>query len=127
MYNNLTYKKLFLIDGIGAIVTALLLSQVLGRFEPFFGMPKPTLLILAAIAGCFAVYSLSCYWLVRKNESSFLLVIAIANTLYCILTAGLVFSLSNHLTFFGIAYFIGEIIVVMSLVGIELQFVNRKK
>lgn len=127
MLSNLSFKKLFLIDGIGAMFTALLLGQVLARFESVFGMPKHILYVLAGIAGCFALYSFLCSTLLKENWGPYLRGIAISNTLYCITTLGLVIYLNASLTGLGIAYFIGEIIVVMLLVSIEFRFLNRER
>lgn len=126
MLANLTYKKLFLIDGMGAVITALMLSQVLARFESVFGMPQQLLFILAGIAAGFAVYSTLCYWLVRENWWPYLRGIATANTAYCIGTLGLVIKLFDTLTYLGIAYFVGEIILVVGLAIFEFQFARNK-
>jgi hypothetical protein len=89
MLKNVSYKNIFLIDGMGAVLTALLLSQLLARLVPVFGMPSAILYPLAAIAACFAIYSLLCHLLVKKNWKPFLRGIAVANTLYCLTDIGL--------------------------------------
>ncbi|MEM9832997.1 MAG: hypothetical protein AAF944_20355 [Bacteroidota bacterium] len=126
MLTKLTYKKLFLIDGIGAIITALMLSQVLARLESIFGMPRQILYILAGIAAGFAVYSILCHLLVRENWQPFLRGIATANITYCIVTFGLIIYWFNILTYLGIAYFIGEIILVVGLAWFEFQFARNE-
>lgn len=118
---NLSYKTLFQIDGIGALVTATLLSQVLARWVSAFGMPKEILYVLAGIAGCFALYSLSCYFWLKGNWVPYLKGIAVANTIYCLITLTLVIYLNKSLTWLGIAYFTGEIIIVMALVRLEIK------
>lgn len=124
MLQNISPKQLFLVDGIGAIVTALLLSQVLARFEAVFGMPSEILYLLAGIAACFAIYSITCHLVVKENWRAFLKGIAIANTIYCLITLGLIIYLKNSITWWGIAYFFGEIIIVMTLVRIEWKTIN---
>jgi len=126
MLSNLTYRRLILIDGIGAVITALMLSQVLARFESVFGMPKKILFVLAGIAAGFAVYSILCHLLVRENWKPYLRGIAAANTGYCIVTLGLIINLFNTLTYLGIAYFVGEIILVLGLARFEFQFAKNK-
>jgi len=113
-------KKLFLIDSLGALVTALLLSQVLARFEQVFGMPKDMLYFLAALAGLLAIYSFTCHLRLRENWRPFLKAIAIANVLYCLLTLNLMIYFREDLTALGFAYFIGEIIIVLVLARIEI-------
>ncbi len=126
MLTNITFKKLFLIDSIGAVFTALMLSQVLAQFEYAFGIPQPTLFTLASIAAGFALYSITCYWLVKKHWRRYLIAIAGANTAYCILTLGLMIKLSDTITHLGIAYFGGEIILVVALAILEFQFARTR-
>jgi hypothetical protein len=118
---KLSAKTLFLIDATGALATALLLSQVLARFESVFGMPGHVLLSLAAIALCFLIYSTTCYFFVDKYPARFLKVIAAANALYCILTLGLMMMHTSTLTMLGYAYFIGEIMIILTLVRFEFR------
>jgi hypothetical protein len=125
MLKNLTPKKLFLIDGMGAVLTALLLSQLLARLIPVFGMPRAILYPLAGIAACFAAYSFTCHLLIKQNWAPFLRGIAVANTLYCLTTLGCVIYLWDSLTWLGIAYFIGEILIVMTLVRAEIKMSQK--
>ncbi|NHE55963.1 VOC family protein [Cyclobacterium plantarum] len=37
---NISAKKILLFDGLGALITFIMLWQVLARFEELFGMPK---------------------------------------------------------------------------------------
>lgn len=110
---------IFLIDGIGALITALLLNQVLTRFESFFGMPSYILWMLAVIAFCFSIYSFVCHFIVKKYFKVRLATIIIANTFYCVLTTALIIAHFDKLTVFGLAYFIGEIFVILLLTLLE--------
>ena len=125
MLERLTYKKVFLIDAIGALITTILLSQVVARFEEVFGMPREIVIILAAMAACLSAYSFSCYWMVKQKPKPFLLAIAVANSLYCMLTFGLIVYLFDTLPWIGITYLLGEIIIVMGLVQLELRFARK--
>ena len=112
-------KRLFLIDGLGAFLTAFMLGVVLSNFESSFGMPQKTLYFLSFLAGIFCFYSFCCYFFVSGNWRPFLKAIAVANTLYCCITLGLVFYYYQNLTLLGVVYFLGEIGVVMGLVVVE--------
>ncbi len=118
-------KRLFLLDGVGALVTAALLLGLLAPMEDLFGMPRWNLYPLSGIAMVFAAYSLACHFLLRRRWRPFLRAIAYANLAYCCLTLVSMIYLSQSLTALGIAYFAGEIIVVLGLVGLELA-VGRK-
>jgi len=118
---TLNPKSLFLIDGLGALLTAFLTGVLLRMFEEAFGMPQKHLIILSILAGIFAIYSMSCYFFVGKKWRIFLRIIAIANLLYCFLTAGLVMYLYQQLTILGVIYFVAEILIVIALVYVELS------
>ncbi len=112
-------KKIFLIDGIGGLVTATLLYALLARFEPFFGMPRSVLYWLSGIACLYALYSITCYFLLKDNWKPYLRVIALANLGYCCLTFGLLFYHAQSLSIWGFAYFLGEIAIILALARIE--------
>ena len=112
-------KKLFLIDGLGAIVSAFFLGVILTKYEPSFGMPKTALYFLALIACFFTVYSISCCFLVVKNYRPYLNGIAIANLSYCCITIALVLYFYQKLTILGWTYFVLELIVLGVLTRLE--------
>ncbi len=114
-------RRLFLIDAVGAALTASLLLFVLGPFEQFFGMPMTVVEWLAGIAAVFAVYSLACFALFPSRWSIFLRIIASANTAYCFLTLTLALIHQTTLTVLGWAYFVGEVLIVISLVRYEVK------
>ena len=119
MTMEFTPKHLFLIDGIGALITATLLGLVLTRFEASFGMPTDMLYPLATTALVFSLYSLLCYLLLFSNWAPFLKIIAICNGLYCLVTLILAILLFDSLTWLGVGYFLGEIGIVSTLATIE--------
>jgi len=119
-----TPKQLFLIDGLGALLTAIMLGLVLANFVPLFGMPKSILYPLSLIACVFAVYSLSCHFRFPANWQPYLKAIAAANLLYCCLTLGLVLLMVysfQKLTMLGVIYFLVEIVIVVGLAVVELR------
>lgn len=79
-------KELFKIDGIGAILSAVLLGFVLVHFEELFGIPKSTLYFLALLPCFFACYDFYCYFRVNKKSKYFLKGIAFVNLSYCFLS-----------------------------------------
>ena len=114
-------EKLFLIDGLGAIVSAFLLGVILTKFESVFGMPRRVLYFLALIPCIFAVYD---FGVIFRNPASWgpaLKVIAIANLIYCGVSVGFVIHHYQKLTALGLIYFIVEVLIVIILSGIELK------
>jgi hypothetical protein len=118
-------KKLFLVDSLGALLSALLLGLVLTRFEKTFGMPQNVLYILATLPCIFAIYSFLCFVSETQNWRLFMKIIATANLLYCCLTAGLMIYFYEKLTVLGFIYFVLEIIIVISLAFIEWKTASK--
>ncbi len=122
LYNQLTThpRLLFATDGIGALVSALMLWLLVGSMPHLFGMPVHIVQPLALPAAGFAVYSLTCS-LLNVKSPGLLMLIALLNTMYCVATALLCIKYYNVLTALGLAYFAGEILIILTLVYIEVK------
>ncbi len=118
-------RKLFLIDSLGALVSALMLGVVLVKLEPIFGVPSKTLYFLAAIACVFSIYSFLGFLGITKKWRPYMTIIATANLLYCCLTIGMVSYLHEQVSILGYLYFIGEILIISILAFIELKVAAR--
>tara|TARA_B110000196_G_scaffold311359_1_gene315220 strand:- start:587 stop:988 length:402 start_codon:yes stop_codon:yes gene_type:complete len=121
---ELNPKKLFLIDGFGAILSAFLLGVVLVKFEEIFGIPTSVLYFLATIPIFFVIYDVFCY---QKHLKIGLLLkgIAVLNILYCCISIGLISYHFSSITILGWAYIIVEIILVSFLAMIEFRVGKR--
>jgi hypothetical protein len=118
-------KKLFLIDGIGAILSAFLLGVVLVKLERIFGIPTSTLYFLAALPILFASYDFLCTRKENDKLGQYLKAIAVINLLYCCLSIGFAFYHLGTITFFGWAYILLEILIVLFLAFIEFSVAKR--
>lgn len=114
-------KLLFLIDGLGALLSAFLYYIVLSNLISVFGMPKQALNLLCLLALGYAVFSLSTYMRKVENWRPYMKVIAGANLLHCILTGVFLFYYNASITGIGFLYFIVEIIIVVGLAIFELK------
>lgn len=112
-------RRLFLIDCLGALLTAFLSGIVLVQLETLFGMPRKVLYVLAVIALIYAAYSACCWFFATANLRFFLRIIAIANGVFCLLTVALLIVYRERLTGFGLAYFVAEICVILGLIYVE--------
>ena len=119
-------RKFFLVDGIGAVLSAFLLGVVLVRLQEYIGLPVNTLHYLAFAAVIFAFYSFSCFLFSGENWRILLRLIAITNLLYCLVTLGIIFYFFQRVTMLGWFYFIVEIAVVSTLALTELRKANTK-
>lgn len=121
---NLKPKTVFLIDGLGATLTAILLITVLRTFNKYFGMPPQALTILSIAALILVIYSFSCFLFSNDYPQRFLRPLIVANLTYCLSTLGFVIYYSDRLTTLGFAYFIGEVLIICGVVHIELNALN---
>ena len=113
-------SKIFIIDAIGALLTATTLA-VFVKIQKFIGMPPGILMALSLLAVVFFVYSLGCHLFLKYPKSTFLRVIAFGNLFYTILTSILVFIFFSQLEVLGITYFIVEVVVLIFLVITEFS------
>ena len=125
-WGNANPKKLFQIDGFGAILSAILLGIVLVKFEYVFGIPKLTLYFLASLPCFFAVYDFYCYFKIDNNLGNFLKRIAIINLIYCCLSIGLAIYHREDIMTLGWVYILMEIAIVSGLSIIELKVAKRQ-
>ncbi|TPG44185.1 hypothetical protein EAH81_06020 [Flavobacterium pectinovorum] len=114
-------KTLFLIDSLGALLTAQFLFIILQNFSPYIGMPKTVLNLLWWAAVCFFFYSAFCFLFLKEKWAFFIRLVSIANALYCLLTLAFLFMHYKELTHLGLAYFIVETAIISVLVYIELK------
>ena len=119
-------KKVFLIDGIGAIISAFMLGFVFVKIQHYIGIPKNILYFLAIIPCFLALYSFGCYYFFPKKWNLYLKIIAVLNLLYCFLTTSLLIILIEKTTFLGVAYFIIEIVILVTLIIFELKIARTK-
>jgi len=121
VYFTLRPGKLFLIDSIGAGITALCLFALNTLVEPLAGLPTDLMNSLIITALIFSCYSIFCAGLVKNKHAFFMRIIALANTLYALFTAGLWIQYQNTLGSLSKFYFPFEIILIVGLVVIELK------
>ena len=120
-------EKLFLIDGLGAMLTTLLLFVVWRNFNEHIGLPKTAINNLAAIAACLCIYSLVCFLCLKQKWVPFIRLMSWANLFYCIFTLVVLLIYYPQITLLGIAYFLVEIVMIIGLVYIELSVANQIK
>lgn len=122
----LSTRRLLLLDGIGAIISAISLGVIIPAFDSYFNVQLDVLYILAGIAVVFSIYSLSSYLLSKANWHKFLRIIAVANLSYCVLTGSLIYRFSESVSALAIVYFSVEIMLVVSLAIWELKVAYQK-
>ncbi len=118
-------RKLFLIDGLGAIFSAFMLGVVLVKLETAFGIPSSSLYILAIFPVFFAIFDFYGYQKKHSSLGQFLKIIALLNLLYCCLSIGFAFYHKETITTLGWMYIFVEILIIITLAVIELKVAKR--
>lgn len=114
-------KTIFLVDSIGAFLSAFCLMIISRFYSNYFGINPSTLQLLTILPIIFCIYSACCYLLIKRSFKSFILIIAIANFLYCLITLMLMFTLYSELTILGVSYFVIELMIIALIISIEFK------
>lgn len=116
--------SLLLVDGVGAILSAIGVGLVLPAFQPWFGIPTLVLRVLGGVALCFAAFSLGRY-LTGTGTPASLRRIARANLAYAVVTAATLVAYASTVTLIAIIYFVGEMVILVVLSSHELRLARR--
>ena len=114
-------RQLFLVDGAGAVLSALMLGVVLIRLESFFGVPPRMLLILATFPALFALYDLGCFVRNPRSPVTPLRIIGMLNLFYVLIS---VISMAYHagsILLPGWISLISEVLIVTAIGFAELH------
>ena len=120
-------KALFLIDSIGAFITAIFLFVIVRQFNVHFGMPEKEVTYLSVIAVFYCIYSAACFLFLKGDFTPFIRFIGSANLIYCAFTIGLLIKYYPLLTSIGTSYFLIEIVIICGLSYVELNVAKRNK
>lgn len=119
-------RKLLLLDGAGALLSAVMLGGLLASRAELVGVSRGVLHALAGMAVVFAVISLSSYRWAGRKWYKWLRVMGWVNVAYCALTLTLMCLLHETLSWPGAAYFILEIALVLTLARVELKAAKQE-
>lgn len=120
-------SRLFLIDGLGAMASTTFLGLLAFVFYPHFGLPQVVLIWLMSLAAGLCLFSLGAAFLNPPRPLLFLQFIIGANSIYALLTTGLLLLFFSQLTVWDGLYFVSELIVLALVIRFELQFLRTTK
>jgi hypothetical protein len=118
-------SRLFLLDGIGATLSAALLLLLHFVFQVTNGLPPLIVYALVAAALFLSAYSLTCSWLLRRCHARYLRVIALLNGTYLLTVCILLVLYCSRLHPILIICFILESVVLGFLIYLELKVTNQ--
>lgn len=117
-------KKLFLIDGIGALLSFTTLIIIITFFQVHFGIPRLFLIIFSVIA-----FGLSLFALVnfrsKKHHQARVFITILLNIIYCMLSFFILVTFWNEIRLLGVIYMVLEKLVVLILVTYEIKYLLR--
>jgi hypothetical protein len=122
----LNLKNIFLLDGSGAVLSAVVTGLLLPSFSGLLGLAPNAFYSLAVFPLIYAVYSFSCFFLVNQKKPWMLLTIIVANLFYCVVSAS-VLLLSKTITSWGRGLLVMEIVVIIAVVAFELHVYQKNK
>ena len=114
-------KNIFLIDGLGALVSVFFLGVVLPALDGVIGMPIHILYLLAVAPALFLGFDMYCFFYVRRANEKCLLAIIGANAIYCLVSTGVLIQHLDSLTGWGLLYFLGEILILIAMIFYEAR------
>ena len=120
-------RRIFLIDGLGALVNFVFMGIIWPCFYQHFGLPLNTLYLLATVISLYFFFSVSCYFLIKENWQHYLRIIVMANTAYAFLTLIVIGYYFKQLTIWTYIYFPLELTCLTLLITIELKVIIKKQ
>lgn len=117
-------KNIFFLDGAGALLSAFSTGVVLPFFYQWTGIATSISSPLALLGLGLAIYSLSCFWFVKRTKPIMLLGIIFANLFYCLLALIILLTVPE-ITNWGRAFFFVEILLLAGVVLIESVVYRR--
>ncbi len=121
---NLSGRSVFLLDGIGALISAIFTGLVLPRLYHWTGLPPSVAYAMVIFPLVYSSYSFGCYLFLKTTKRVMLIAIIIANLFYCFVSTVIIFILPS-LTMWGSLILLAEIVIVLGVVAIEFN-VYRK-
>lgn len=113
-------RTIFLLDGIGALLSLIVTGLILPQFSEVLGLSKNLIYTLAIFPAIFMSYSFTCYAFIKPTKPWMVLTIILANLTYCLISGSLIL-FHEALTLPGKSLLSGEILVVLAVITLEFK------
>ena len=117
----MSIRKLFLLDGSGALLTALMLMLVLPKLDLLTGIDPDMITVMVLIAFLLTAMSLTFIFTYNQQSYKVLQVIGISNLLYSGIIVVVLLVHGSSMKPLGMTYFILEGLVVALLGLVEIR------
>lgn len=123
LFFKLDSRKIFLVDGVGAILSFISTGFILPVFAVHLGISISILNILALFPLVLMFYSLYCYKFVKDINSWMLKLLITLNATYILISFGLIF-FYKPIEALGVMLLVSEIIILTFLLRLELKILK---
>jgi hypothetical protein len=114
-------KYIFVLDGVGALLSLLGLLLLFLFFQKEVGFSTGVFGVLLVAAMLLAAFDFFCYFKIEPPYQRHMLMLAMGNIAYIIFTAVGLFYHAQQVSVFAWSYFLLELVILMALVVLELQ------
>jgi len=118
-------RRIFLVDGLGALVTIFFLRIVLVQLNNLVGIPVSTLKILAPLPMCVLVLDAIGYTFYHRVGMVVLRLIILLNICYCFVSIYFGWIDAATITLLGWTYLVVEIIIIVGVVLYESRVLTE--
>ena len=119
-------RFIFLIDGLGGLLTFAMYRFVLPQFGSVFLLPLETMQRFSIFGIVYAIYSLGCWNFAGPKPFRFLGPIALANLIYCGISVATLAQQFDLLSQFDVIYLLGEKLIILVMVYLELRLFLKR-
>ncbi len=114
-------RRLFIVDGVGAVVSSFMLGIVLVLLNSYIGIPKKALFFLAVFPVIFGLVDLYAYKQSAERWPALLKGIAIGNLMYCFVSVACACLHWESIKPLGWIYLVLEILILIVLLRVEFK------
>jgi hypothetical protein len=120
-------NRLFLLDGIGGLLTGITIGYILPLLPQHFDLPVNVFKMLSTFGFLYGLYSLTCALTLKSHFSKWLRVIILANLIYCLISIFIMVYYFDRLSPLGLIYFTTEKFIILFLVHLEYKALKQTK
>lgn len=121
-------KKIFVLDALGAFLSSFFLGIIQPMYHNLFGIPLHILHLLSAIPLAYFIFDLLVIAYIHHSKyHHYLKIIALLNTLYCLLSIIFAIYHARQIKLLGWLYIAIELLLILIIVNIEIKASNLLK
>ena len=116
----LNQRSVFLLDGIGAVLSLLVTGVLLPNFSEALGLSREVLSSLAYLPFLYAIFSFTCFFAIKTIQPWMLRSIIALNAFYCLISIYFILFFKAT-TILGQVFLAFEVLIILVVISIEVQ------